>query len=90
MFDGDGANQSFLEALIGMFCYPPGRKEEVWQGEWKVLFYSWQAFEFVCKEKGVSFARGKLFQLKCGKGISNKSREIQNSKGRSVSEYATL
>lgn len=73
MFDEDGGNQGFLDSLIWMFCCffdLLGWKEEIWQGEWKILFYSWQAFKFVCKEKGVSFAGGKFFQMKCRKGIS--------------------
>lgn len=69
MFDESGENWGFLKALIWMFmdvCFfllllSPGWEEEVWQGEWKILFYSWQTFKFVCEEKGVSFARGKLF-----------------------------
>lgn len=48
-------------------CCLLGWKEEIWQGKWKILLYSWQAFEFVCKEKGISFARGKLSPIEMWK-----------------------
>lgn len=60
ILSSDHRSDCFLFLTFGMSCFV-GRKEEIWQRKWKVLFHAREALKFISKEERVTPARCKLF-----------------------------
>lgn len=49
-----------LLSTLSCFCFFEGGKEEIWQGNWEVLYISGKTSEFVLKKERVLFTRGNI------------------------------